>query len=86
MGTAGQGRGSLSLSPFLTYSTPPLPLTAPDASFRDLLLAIRKDEDTHREVNHTFANLKETDDNPFLVAEQYRADVTTLKTKAQKKE
>jgi len=53
-------------------------LTAPDATFRDLLLAIRKDEATHREVNHTFANLKENDDNPFLAEEEYRAKITTM--------
>ncbi|EWM30635.1 alternative oxidase [Nannochloropsis gaditana] len=51
---------------------------APDATFRDLLLAIRKDEATHREVNHTFANLKENDDNPFLAEEEYRAKITTM--------
>ncbi|GAB5029891.1 alternative oxidase [Nannochloropsis oceanica] len=48
---------------------------APDATFRDLLLAIRKDEATHREVNHTFASMDENDDNPFLAEEQYRAQV-----------
>lgn len=55
--------------------TNPYTHTAPDATFRDLLLAIRKDEATHREVNHTFASMNENDDNPFLAEEQYRAQV-----------
>jgi len=41
-------------------------------------LAIRKDEATHREVNHTFANMNESDDNPFLAEEQYHAQVETM--------
>jgi len=62
------------------YIHNPLPFThtAPDATFRDLLLAIRKDEATHREVNHTFANMNENDDNPFLAGVQYRAKVETV--------
>jgi hypothetical protein len=39
---------------------------APDASFRDVLLAIRADEANHREVNHTFANIEEDDYNPYV--------------------
>ena len=50
--------------------------TAPDATFRDLLLAIRMDEATHREVNHTFANLKEDDYNPYVASAKYHAGVT----------
>lgn len=35
-------------------------------TMRDLLLYIRADEAKHREVNHTFGNLKQTEDpNPF---------------------
>ena len=66
--------------------------TGPDATFRDLLLAIRKDEATatHREVNHTFANMDENDDNPFLAEEQYHAQVETMAdspaTRPEKKE
>lgn len=55
--------------------------TAPDASFRDLLLAIRKDEATHREVNHTFATLKEHDYNPYVAHQQYLSDVISKKQK-----
>jgi hypothetical protein len=55
--------------------------TAPDASFRDLLLAIRKDEATHREVNHTFASLKEHDYNPYVAHQQYLSDVISKKQK-----
>ncbi len=35
-------------------------------TMRDLLLAIRADESIHRDVNHTLADLKPTDPNPFL--------------------
>lgn len=38
---------------------------ADDASFEDLILAIRADESHHRDVNHTFASMKRTDPNPF---------------------
>jgi hypothetical protein len=34
---------------------------------RDTVLAIRADEATHREVNHTFASIKEDDYNPFYL-------------------
>jgi ubiquinol oxidase len=27
-----------------------------DARLRDLVIAVRKDEENHRDVNHTFAN------------------------------
>jgi hypothetical protein len=32
---------------------------------KDLLMQIRADEAKHREVNHTLANLKQTDMNPY---------------------
>jgi hypothetical protein len=38
----------------------------PDATMRDLILAIRMDEANHRDVNHTFAGLKPNDTNPML--------------------
>jgi len=38
------------------------------STFTDLILRIRADEAKHREVNHTFANLKtKTDRNPFAL-------------------
>lgn len=37
-----------------------------DANMLDLLLAVRADEAHHRDVNHVFADLSETDPNPFL--------------------
>lgn len=40
---------------------------APDATFRDLILAVRADEANHRVVNHTFADIDEDAHNPFLV-------------------
>eukprot|EP01055_Gregarina_sp_Pseudo9_P005560 Gregarina_sp_Pseudo_9__5559@NODE_742_length_2284_cov_155_865033_g698_i0_p1_GENE_NODE_742_length_2284_cov_155_865033_g698_i0NODE_742_length_2284_cov_155_865033_g698_i0_p1_ORF_typecomplete_len363_score6_69AOX/PF01786_17/7_3e73_NODE_742_length_2284_cov_155_865033_g698_i011242212 len=36
-----------------------------DASFEDLILAIRADESHHRDVNHTFASMRRNDPNPF---------------------
>lgn len=38
---------------------------APDATFRDVVLAIRADEAHHREVNHTFAEMDVNETNPF---------------------
>lgn len=39
-----------------------------NSSIRDLVLNVRADEAQHREVNHTFANLKQkTDRNPFAL-------------------
>lgn len=67
-----------SIYPHSHTHLPSLTHTGPDATFRDLLLAIRKDEATHREVNHTFANMNESDDNPFLAEEQYHAQVETM--------
>ena len=29
-------------------------------------------------MNHTFANMNESDDNPFLAEEQYHAQVETM--------
>ncbi|CAN3355403.1 alternative oxidase 2, mitochondrial [Diutina catenulata] len=39
-----------------------------ESTFKDLILQIRADESKHREVNHTFANLNQTNDrNPFAL-------------------
>jgi len=35
-------------------------------TIRDMFLAMRADENHHREVNHTFANIKKNAPNPFL--------------------
>ena len=37
-----------------------------DAKMIDVVLAVRADEANHRDVNHTFASLKQDDRNPFL--------------------
>ena len=37
----------------------------PNATMKDVILAIRADEAHHRVVNHTLASLKETDYNPY---------------------
>ncbi|KAK9915530.1 hypothetical protein WJX75_000385 [Coccomyxa subellipsoidea] len=37
-----------------------------DATMRDLLLNVRADEACHSHVNHTFSELKQSDDNPFV--------------------
>lgn len=39
---------------------------APDATMRDMFLAIRADEANHRDVNHTFATVGKYEKNPFL--------------------
>lgn len=39
---------------------------APDATMRELLLAIRADESIHRDVNHVLASLPPDAKNPFL--------------------
>lgn len=41
----------------------------PDAKLLDVIYAVRSDETTHRFVNHTFANLKPDDINPFALQE-----------------
>ena len=46
---------------------------------------MRKDEATHREVNHTFANLKRDDCNPYLANESYHKQVTDVGGGAPKK-
>ncbi len=46
-----------------------------------MLLAVRKDEATHREVNHTFANIEEDDYNPYVANESYHAQVTEVAKK-----
>ncbi|TFY78481.1 hypothetical protein EWM64_g5530 [Hericium alpestre] len=41
----------------------------PDATMLDVLYAVRSDESTHRFVNHSLANLKNDDINPFALRE-----------------
>ncbi|KAI0917335.1 hypothetical protein AcW1_007450 [Taiwanofungus camphoratus] len=41
----------------------------PDAKMLDVIYAVRSDESTHRFVNHSLANLKQTDINPFALRE-----------------
>ncbi|KAG8830598.1 hypothetical protein FRC20_008317 [Serendipita sp. 405] len=41
----------------------------PNANMLDVIYAVRSDETTHRFVNHTFANLKPNDINPFALGE-----------------
>jgi len=38
----------------------------PDATMRDVILAVRRDEANHRDVNHTFAGLHADLTNPFV--------------------
>ena len=40
--------------------------TVQDATMRDLLLNVRADEACHSHVNHTFSELQQCDDNPFI--------------------
>lgn len=40
-----------------------------DAKMLDLLYAVRADEAGHRFTNHTFANVKDQDFNPFGIKE-----------------
>ena len=42
---------------------------APDATMRDVLLAVRADEANHRDVNHTLSSIKADDINPFVYRE-----------------
>ena len=37
----------------------------PSATIRDLILAIRADEQCHSHVNHTFSSMDQDDTNPF---------------------
>lgn len=54
---------------FASTSAPPIALEyyglPKTASLRDVFACIRADESHHRDVNHGFASLKETDANPF---------------------
>jgi ubiquinol oxidase len=38
---------------------------APDATVRDVVMAVRADEAIHRDVNHVFASIKDGERNPF---------------------
>ena len=40
-----------------------------DATLKDVIYAVRSDETTHRFVNHSLANLKKDDANPFALRE-----------------
>jgi hypothetical protein len=40
-----------------------------DATIKDVLYVVRSDETTHRFVNHSLGNLKDTDVNPFAIRE-----------------
>ncbi|THH11665.1 hypothetical protein EW145_g505 [Phellinidium pouzarii] len=42
---------------------------APNATVLDMIYAVRSDEATHRFVNHSLANLKKNDVNPFAIRE-----------------
>ena len=42
---------------------------SPDAKMTDVIYAVRSDEVTHRFVNHSLANLKPDDINPFALRE-----------------
>lgn len=57
----------LSSTHSLTFVLSVLIQSAPDATFRDLMLAVRADEANHRVVNHTFADIDPDANNPFLV-------------------
>lgn len=37
-----------------------------NATMKDVMLAVRRDEANHRDVNHTFASMGATDVNPFI--------------------
>jgi len=39
-----------------------------DATMLDVMMAVRRDEANHRDVNHTFAGLQKTDVSPFVQA------------------
>lgn len=39
---------------------------APDATMRDVILNVRADEACHSYVNHTFSQMKASDENPFV--------------------
>ncbi|GAX79522.1 hypothetical protein CEUSTIGMA_g6963.t1 [Chlamydomonas eustigma] len=42
---------------------------APEATMRDLILAVRADEACHSKVNHVFSELKPHEDNPFVAGD-----------------
>ncbi len=59
--------------PLGQWKTDPAPQIAieywkmrPDATMRDLMLAVRADEANHRDVNHALANLKPDQINPYV--------------------
>lgn len=58
------------LAEWKTRKCPPIAMDywnlGSEGTMRDMILAIRADEANHRNVNHTFADLKATDDNPNL--------------------
>jgi ubiquinol oxidase len=57
------------LAEWATTPAPPIAVAywrlKPDATMRDVLLAIRADEAIHRDVNHAFADIGPDAPNPF---------------------
>jgi Ca2+-binding EF-hand superfamily protein len=58
----------------------------PGATMRDLMLVVRADEDNHREVNHTFADLSKQDVNPYVKQKHNKARQTRQSMLLAKKE
>lgn len=54
---------------------------SPDATMRDVLLAVRADESNHRDVNHTFAGLQPNEVSPFVKRAQ-QAEAAAAKEKS----
>jgi len=61
--------GCKDLGEWRTAPAPPIAIKywrlAPNATIRDVVLAVRADEAIHRDVNHVFASIKEGERNPF---------------------
>lgn len=61
--------GVQDLGTWRTVPAPPIAITywrlAPDATVRDVVMAVRADEAIHRDVNHVFASIKDGERNPF---------------------
>jgi len=52
----------------------------PDATMRDVLLAVRADEANHRDTNHTLSDIKTCDVNPYMIKEYYEKCQKTKET------
>lgn len=59
---------------------------APDAKFRDMILAVRADEAFHREVNHHFADIPSTTDFDLTPQELVDKVKQELKEEVRKEE